>query len=602
MRKINSRFFIKNFLLLSLSMGIPLLVLGAASSMITKDFVEREINENNLKFLKLIKDNLELIFNESDSLNLNFGTNPEITVRLRKILSKPDSRISLEEYNILNTVKNFLGAPANSRPYIDSIYIYLDNPYQKFLTSSDGFVTLENYYDTSWYESYSKSTSSKFSWTEPRTFWRYKFEHQPNRVLTIYRRFNYGVIVLNIKASYIENLLKSLATTPDQTIAIIDENNQVIMKNRATPYLDDPGFIRSLKKDRSIANFSSEEGILAISLLDSERYQWRYISIIPQHILYTVPRKLHKLTLALILFSIILGLALTYWFSRKNYLRIKNIISIFNSIEQKAPLPPFPSQTNDEYDYITYQILKNFVEENYLQLQLSERKYKLQTMELLALQSQINPHFLFNTLETIKWKIIGLTIKPNETSKMVENLSDILKYSLDSPKNMVTLKEEINCARSYVDIQKVRYKDKFELYWEYDGDVLKVPIIRLIFQPLIENCIYHGIKEKEGKSDIKVKIRKGEFFLRISIIDNGMGIQREKLQEIIQNLSNDTNNQTNIGLYNTNKRLTLTYGEEAAIHIRSKFLFGTVIYFRVPIKTSLSMDNQISANIDRKDC
>ena len=110
----------------------------------------------------------------------------------------------------------------------------------------------------------------------------------------------------------------------------------------------------------------------------------------------------------------------------------------------------------------------------------------------------------------------------------------------------------------------------------------RLPIVRLILQPLLENCIYHGIKEKNGKSMIKIKIRRQSSVLKISVIDNGLGIPQERLALIREHLRSEHQERDGIGLYNTNKRLILTYGKTAAIHIRSKFGFGTVVYFQIP--------------------
>lgn len=219
-------------------------------------------------------------------------------------------------------------------------------------------------------------------------------------------------------------------------------------------------------------------------------------------------------------------------------------------------------------------------------IQLSERKFRLKTMQLLALQSQINPHFLYNTLETINWKILSLTKKPSQANQMVENLSDILKYCLDDPLKTVTLDDEIKNTISYVEIQRVRYRDKFDVLWEYNEDETSIKVIKLILQPIIENCIYHGIKEKDGKSLIKIKIFKIQCQLKISVIDNGLGICDENLKIIRQNLEqkDDFNNDftSHIGLYNINKRLKLNYGEEYGVIIRSRQGVGTVVQLRIP--------------------
>ncbi|MBD0378795.1 sensor histidine kinase [Paenibacillus sedimenti] len=285
----------------------------------------------------------------------------------------------------------------------------------------------------------------------------------------------------------------------------------------------------------------------------------------------------------LLLVSFLFGGGLTYYLTRKNYRDVKSIVTILESAENNKPLPALPSRIKDVYSFIIHRILKNFIEQNYLTIQLSERKYKAQAMELIALQSQLNPHFLYNTLETINWKIASLTGKPGNLNKMVENLADILRYALEGHNKPVILQKEIAYTLSYIDIQKVRYQDKFDVIWEYEESVKKYNVPKLILQPLIENSIYHGIKVKEGRCRIKIKIWKTGELLHVAVIDNGLGIDKERLAQIKDDLKRDIGETDHIGLYNTHKRLKLLYGESFGISIRSKYGRGTAVYLTIPI-------------------
>jgi two-component system sensor histidine kinase YesM len=207
--------------------------------------------------------------------------------------------------------------------------------------------------------------------------------------------------------------------------------------------------------------------------------------MIPLKALYKVPAKLQAFTVWLLLISFFLGLILTYRLTKKNYQRVQAIINLIESAEKGLPLPELPATVQDEYSFITNNILKTFIEQKYLQVQLSERKYRLRVMELLALQAQINPHFLFNTLETIKWKVFQFTNRPSPATTMLENLAAILHYSLESPDRQVTVTEEIANTRNYLEIQKIRYSNKFGVIWEYDEAINRLPIVRLILQPLL---------------------------------------------------------------------------------------------------------------------
>jgi two-component system sensor histidine kinase YesM len=586
--------FKKNLILFLAPLLIPLLILGAFSIVITRHYIQNEINKNNFNVLQQTKQNLELIFDELDSLNLHLGTNPEIVVTLKKILDSPSPvpSVNFEEYQSLMTISNFINAPANARPYIHSIYVYFENNQQKMLTTFEGLTNLNHFFDQDWYESYLRHRSEdRHFWLESRQIKQYSFHKDPTAVLTIYRKIYStsghktatGVIVLNIYTDYLKKYLNHYDPRANPQFLVADEANHILLSNTA-PASVDRDWLASLPGKEELSQVRRLNGVAsAVSQIYSEKYRLRYVSVIPQKVLYKIPSELQTVTVLLLLLSFGLGLALTYYLTKKNYQQVQDIVAIIDSARYNRPVPEFPASVNDEYSYIAYNIVKTFIEQNYLKVQLSERKYRLQVMEMLALQSQINPHFLFNTLETIKWKMMQYTAKPNQVTKMLENLSEILHYSLESPGKPVTMAEEILNTRNYVKIQKIRYRNKFDVLWEYSPQIKKLPVIRLILQPLLENCIYHGIKEKEGKSLIKIKIRRQESSLEIAVIDNGIGMRRETLRELIAGLRGEKKDGNHIGLYNTNKRLVLTYGEAYALRIWSKFNCGTVVRFRIPI-------------------
>lgn len=335
--------------------------------------------------------------------------------------------------------------------------------------------------------------------------------------------------------------------------------------------------------DESPSEIDIKDTPYIISMLTSSKYGWRYITLVPKYTLYNLPYKLTTLTLILLFLSLLFGMMLTFFITRKNYKYVESIISIIGAAEKGNPLMETSYTTKNEYEYIIQNMIRTFIEQRYLKIQLSEKKYKLKTLGLLALQSQINPHFLFNTLETINWKIYSLANKTTQANKMVGDLSDILKYCLDDPLHTVTLEDEIKNTRSYIEIQKVRYRDKFEVIWKYNEDTLKIRVMKLILQPLIENAINHGIKDREDKGFIKIKVYTKPEKLIISVIDNGIGIPPEKLKSIRENLKKEYGYSENIGLYNINQRLIIKYGEEYGAKINSKEGFGTVVSLYIPI-------------------
>ena len=199
--------------------------------------------------------------------------------------------------------------------------------------------------------------------------------------------------------------------------------------------------------------------------------------------------------------------------------------------------------------------------------------------ELKALQSQINPHFLYNTLDSIIWMAEGK--KNEEVVLMTASLARLLRQSISNEDEVVPVSQEVEYARGYLTIQKMRYKDKLEFEISVDPSILNIPLIKLVLQPVIENAIYHGLKYKESKGLLQVKgfMKDGNAVLQV--IDNGVGMDEETLAHIYDR--HKVNYHSNgVGVYNVQKRLQLYYGSEYGITYESKKGEGTTATIIIP--------------------
>lgn len=199
--------------------------------------------------------------------------------------------------------------------------------------------------------------------------------------------------------------------------------------------------------------------------------------------------------------------------------------------------------------------------------------------ELKALQSQINPHFLYNTLDSIIWMAEGK--KNEEVVLMTASLARLLRQSISNEDEVVSIGQEVEYARGYLTIQKMRYKDKMEFQIDVDPSILHIPLIKLVLQPVIENAIYHGLKYKESKGLLMVKGFRKNGNAVLQVIDNGVGMDQETLDHIYE--KHKVNYQSNgVGVYNVQKRLQLYYGSEYGITYESEKGVGTTATITIP--------------------
>lgn len=214
---------------------------------------------------------------------------------------------------------------------------------------------------------------------------------------------------------------------------------------------------------------------------------------------------------------------------------------------------------------------------------VKEEQTKLREAELEILQVQINPHFLYNTLDTIVW--LAEAGDNEQVVNMVEVLSDFFRASLNGGKDIVTLEEEYRHVSSYLQIQQVRYKDILEYEIKLPEELGQVQIPKITLQPLVENALYHGIKNKRGKGLIRVYAYKKNDLCVIAVEDNGRGMTPEKLAEIKAGLLRQREEEKeSYGLYNVNERIRLRFGNQYGLSFYSEDHAGTKVEIYLPVR------------------
>lgn len=219
---------------------------------------------------------------------------------------------------------------------------------------------------------------------------------------------------------------------------------------------------------------------------------------------------------------------------------------------------------------------------NELLSQVTTEQIRLRKAEFELLQSQINPHFLYNTLDAIVW--LAESGEKEKVVSTVSSLSNFFRASLNQGKDIVTVKEDIGHVRSYLEIQKVRYEDILDYEISVPEEVNPYLIPKITIQPLVENALYHGIKNKRGKGKITICGEKREDCVLLHIVDNGQGITEERLKVVLNNINNRSESEkTTYGLYNVNERIRLDFGEDYGISISSEYGNGTTVSVKLPL-------------------
>ena len=278
---------------------------------------------------------------------------------------------------------------------------------------------------------------------------------------------------------------------------------------------------------------------------------------------------------------LLLVIILSYYIPRSITMPITRISRVTNQVAKGNLSVRAAAESGAEARMLSDSLNAMIDKINELLDQVTTEQIRLRKAEFELLQAQINPHFLYNTLDTIVW--LAEAGDQKRVVSMVGNLSDFFRTSLNQGKDIISIREELAHVRSYLEIQQVRYQDILRYEITVPEDLYEYKIPKITIQPLVENALYHGIKNKRGQGTITVSGKRNENGFVLYVRDNGIGMTQERLNEVragIQKLS--YTGKEIYGLYNVNERIRLNFGETYGISIESTYGEGTCVSISLP--------------------
>ncbi|WP_343009379.1 sensor histidine kinase [Clostridium celatum] len=392
-----------------------------------------------------------------------------------------------------------------------------------------------------------------------------------------------GLLLITIPTDKILNLLNNDIAFNNQILSLYDSDGQLIAETNKNPLFND------LYQNTQLITTNTEPQIEYMYKDTSYIVTYNYIQFCDWILINTIKKSdafnLNTLYMMFFFINLIFFLIM----SAILYLFLKN--RIFNPIESLAKNMKSSNleknldtkiiyDKDDEIGFLvnSYNKMKNRI--NYLININYKNALEHKELELQQLQNQINPHFIYNTLESIH--MMAEINDDIETSTMAEYFGEIIRYSMNRRINTVTLKEELKIIDNYIYLQKIRFDQLFTIENMVSDELLSCEIIKMIIQPLIENAIYHGLSECSGNGKIIIQGSKVNNNLLLTISDNGIGIPEEKLQDLNDYINDKNHNFNGIALRNINKRLKLNYGENYGLEIFSIEGNGTSMVLTLP--------------------
>ena len=346
---------------------------------------------------------------------------------------------------------------------------------------------------------------------------------------------------------------------------IIQENNQT-----ASTY------------DEGVHNeeFQGEQRVVVVKTVGYTG--WKIVSVVSKESLFSDLNQTRMMALLNLVLAIFLMIFVNQYVAVRITDPLKKLEKSIQGIEMKQqPVVYIGGPPEIQHLGLTIRFMVEELQE--LTDKMVKEQEEKRKNELDALQSQINPHFLYNTLDSIMWMIESERYE--DAVSMVQALGRLLRISLSRGKNVISVGDELQHARSYLAIQKYRYKNKFTSYFEVEPDIEQYKTIKLVIQPLIENAIYYGMEYMDGEGEIHIRAYTRERDLYLEVEDNGPGMPEEQVEHLLTGGEKARQKGSGIGLKNVNQRIQLYFGTQYGLEIESEPDEGTVVRIHIPKTT-----------------
>lgn len=565
------------------SVVLPLALAANHITVTSLHTLRQEQMDTDVRNLLSISNNIEYRLIQINEIQKTLYDNVDF---MNCFLSMPKELTNLEIQSIQSTLRRYV----LDSPYTNSISIFLDNGQVISSSGTKSYTYSLLYQDLFRKQSYIKDIADE---KNGRYFWVPSFTLQTTgsskniqqnfslvRVFknTAHKLEKIGYIVQNIDVSFFDECFDN--TTPNNIKLLISDGEDIIVWSNHSDWI-----AQSLSADSELASIASCPGPDSkytvngieyyITHISSTYNEWIYYMLTPCQVFSEKIAPLN-LFLKIVWFTcaivLIIGIFIFYILITRplKYLIVRMSTLQLDSFVEKTPY----HLRNDEIGTLYQSFLSMEKRINLLMKQKTDFHEQKLNQEILTMQAQLKPHFLYNTLDSINW--LAIENGSEDIQKMIQALSQIMRYSISKKYTSVTFSDEIAMIKNYVFLQKYRFGNKFDVEYRIDSELLSKRTERLILQPLVENAINHGFSKLQSGGFILISIYSKDDIIVISVCDNGCGMDSSQIVNIM------TGKTQGIALYNTNQFIKLKYGSQYGIKISSLPGQGTKVYILLP--------------------
>jgi two-component system sensor histidine kinase YesM len=568
--------------LMLISMIFPLLLLILFAMNISKNTFEREVVNSNRSRIILAGKYVDEKVEQSDKIlysNL-------IDIKLIPSISHArDVNISLQ-YNALDYIQDKLFSIYYGNEYVESVSLYAKESHTVYSIKDDNYLVNEISND-------SNSKWDHLARTSHYVFESNKGEQSFSLTRSIVRfedRKIVGGISLEINWKIIDRVLDMLKSEEDSSVFLLNRLGQIIYNPNQVkqPPVNFREIIKQInnRKD-NVSYFKTNNAYIFFQKAVHDKVV--IVKVIPNSMIMNGAMKTLKYGIIISVFSIILSVFLSIVVAFRTTKPIIKLVHAMQEVEDNNLDVKIETQRKDEIGLLEkkftsmIQRIKELIEKGY------KNEIEKRNAQFMALQAQINPHFLYNTLQLIGG--MAITHNAREIYSVISALSDMFRYITRKQADLVLIGQEMNHIKNYLFIQNLRFEGKVEtdIYIEEGTEHYYIPMLSL--QPIVENAFNHGFEQKMALWKLSIEVQKVFDDIEITITDNGVGIQEERLQEIREQLQYNVNHpldsKGSIGIKNVDARIKLYFGNDYGLDISSEFGNGTQVIIRIPATKTL---------------
>ncbi|MDU2242267.1 MAG: sensor histidine kinase [Paenibacillus sp.] len=581
----NAKLRNKLMLMLVLFILTPLVFAGFIFYRSSSNFAAERADREALQSLHLVRSNVDQLLSEIENRMLTIYDNGPLIEQL----SRMDGRDAKgAQANAEDTVNRFLRDSLRGKEDIDSIYLLARNGSMYFADIKGSGVFRPILARHPEWTRAIEGRAGQITWLPTyempaNNYFNYSTYYIPAGMLVkdvTDSLQNIGVLMMNVKISALDRIVKGVSVSPQGVILIADGDGNLVWHGNDEAYrlnlANQPFFKEMVASGDALSRMDLNGKPYRIGMERSDYNGWYYFSLMPQSDALQASGSLKRFFIVTLCVFALLFVLLAWLTTHYITKPIRQMAVAMKRIQKDNFEYRLQAQSEDEIGLLqsSFNSMSSRINDLIHEVKVISEQEK--EAEVKALQAQINPHFVYNTLDAMNW--IAIEKEQPEISGMITSLSDIMRYAIRPGAPLVTIEEELKWARNYAYLQEMRFEERFEIGFDVDPSIYGYKVPRLLLQPYLENSILHGMEEMEagGRIDVSMALQEDGRAIVIRIQDNGSGIPEEKLQMIRDRLVHG------IGMYNLNDRLKLEYGPEFGVQVNSVYGEGTTITIVIP--------------------